>query len=82
MKQSAKNIRELTVAYIGGGSRGWAWGFMMDLAMDADICGTVRLYDIDREAAERIRSSEAKSAPIRTRQPAGPMRSATACRKR
>ena len=53
MKQSAKNIRELTVAYIGGGSRGWAWGFMMDLAMDADICGTVRLYDIDREAAER-----------------------------
>ncbi|MBR2823128.1 MAG: alpha-glucosidase/alpha-galactosidase [Clostridia bacterium] len=45
--------RELTVAYIGGGSRGWAWGFMMDLAMDADMCGTVRLYDIDRPAAER-----------------------------
>ena len=45
--------KNLTVAYIGGGSRGWAWGFMMDLAMDADICGTVRLYDIDRSAAER-----------------------------
>jgi len=45
--------QELTVAYIGGGSRGWAWGFMMDLAMDADMCGTVRLYDIDRAAAER-----------------------------
>ena len=45
--------KELNVAYIGGGSRGWAWGFMMDLAMDADMCGTVRLYDIDRSAAQR-----------------------------
>ncbi len=43
----------LTVAYIGGGSRGWAWGFMTDIAMDAQIAGTVRLYDIDREAAKR-----------------------------
>ena len=47
------NHQNLTVAYIGGGSRGWAWGFMMDLAMDSDICGNVRLYDIDRPAAER-----------------------------
>ncbi|MBQ7488410.1 MAG: alpha-glucosidase/alpha-galactosidase, partial [Clostridia bacterium] len=29
------------------------WGFMMDLAMDPSMCGTVRLYDIDRSAAER-----------------------------
>ena len=43
----------LTVAYIGGGSRGWAWGFMTDLAMDEQLCGEVRLYDIDRSAAER-----------------------------
>ncbi len=43
----------LNIAYIGGGSRGWAWGFMMDLAMDEQLCGTVRLYDIDREAAQR-----------------------------
>ncbi len=55
MNQFGKNIRELTVAYIGGGSRGWAWGFMKDLARDGEICGTVRLYDIDREAAERNR---------------------------
>ncbi|MCR4875858.1 MAG: alpha-glucosidase/alpha-galactosidase [Clostridiales bacterium] len=48
-------VKELKVAYIGGGSRGWAWGFMMDLAMDGEICGTVRLYDIDRSAAERNR---------------------------
>lgn len=44
---------DLQVAYIGGGSRGWAWGFMTDLAMDEQLCGTVRLYDIDRSAAER-----------------------------
>ena len=43
----------LNIAYIGGGSRGWAWGFMMDLAMDEQLCGTVHLYDIDREAAQR-----------------------------
>ncbi len=52
-RQSNPCAKELTVAYIGGGSRGWAWGFMMDLAMDADMCGTVRLYDIDRPAALR-----------------------------
>ena len=48
-----RDPKALKVAYIGGGSRGWAWGFMMDLAMDPDMCGTVRLYDIDRPAAER-----------------------------
>ena len=48
-----KKALELKVAYIGGGSRGWAWGFMKDLAMDADMCGTVRLYDIDESAARR-----------------------------
>ncbi len=47
--------KELNIAYIGGGSRGWAWGFMTDLALDRDMCGTVRLYDIDCAAAERNR---------------------------
>ena len=46
-------VAGLTVAYIGGGSRGWAWGFMRDIISDGQISGTVRLYDIDREAAER-----------------------------
>ncbi len=45
--------KNLNIAYIGGGSRGWAWGFMMDLAMDEALCGTVRLYDIDEDAARR-----------------------------
>ena len=47
-----KDIRDLKIAYIGGGSRGWAWGFMTDLAMDGEICGEMRLYDIVRAAAE------------------------------
>lgn len=45
--------KNLNIAYIGGGSRGWAWGFMTDLAMDEQLCGTIRLYDIDRDAAVR-----------------------------
>ena len=46
-------VEDLNIAYIGGGSRGWAWGLMQDLAMDDQMCGSVRLYDIDREAARR-----------------------------
>lgn len=49
------DIKNLQIAYIGGGSRGWAWGFMTDLATDPEISGTIRLYDIDKEAAERNR---------------------------
>ncbi len=41
----------LKIAYIGGGSRGWAWGLMADLAMEECLGGTIRLYDIDKEAA-------------------------------
>ncbi|MCL2035536.1 MAG: alpha-glucosidase/alpha-galactosidase [Oscillospiraceae bacterium] len=52
MKFENGNARELQIAYIGGGSRGWAWGFMMDLADDSQMGGVVRLYDIDRKAAE------------------------------
>jgi len=43
---------DLTIAYIGGGSRGWAWTLMSDLAMEESLRGVVRLYDIDRQAAE------------------------------
>lgn len=40
------------LAYIGGGSRGWAWSFMTDLAMEPALGGEVILYDIDRAAAQ------------------------------
>lgn len=43
--------RSIKIAYIGGGSRGWAWGLMSDLAACTDICGEVALYDIDLQAA-------------------------------
>lgn len=41
------------IAYIGGGSRGWAWRLMADLAMEPELTGTIALYDIDFEAAKR-----------------------------
>lgn len=44
---------DIKIAYIGGGSRGWAWGFMSDLAAVDDMRGTVYLYDIDKEAAKK-----------------------------
>ena len=53
MKIEHKNVKDLQIAYIGGGSRGWAWTFMTDLALTPELSGTIRLYDIDRPAAER-----------------------------
>ena len=52
MKFVNKKVEDLKIAYIGGGSRGWAWGLMSDLAKAEDISGTVYLYDIDFEAAK------------------------------
>ncbi|MEF2967154.1 alpha-glucosidase/alpha-galactosidase [Paenibacillus sp. M1] len=52
MKQGNR-IEQLQIAYIGGGSRGWAWGLMSDLALSEELSGTVKLYDIDKEAARR-----------------------------
>jgi len=45
-------MKQIKIAYIGGGSRGWAWGLMSDLVQAPDICGTVALYDIDKAAAQ------------------------------
>lgn len=44
-------MKTITIAYIGGGSRLWARSLMSDLAMEKDISGVVKLYDIDHEAA-------------------------------
>ena len=52
MEYADGNVKDLQIAYIGGGSRGWAWTFMTDLAMDEELSGTIRLYDIDAEAAK------------------------------
>ncbi len=49
--------RDVRIAYVGGGSRAWAWNLMADLAVEGAMSGEVRLYDIDMAAAaqnERI----------------------------
>ena len=52
MKHLGNKVEDLKIAYIGGGSRGWAWVFMSELARVDDISGSVYLYDIDFEAAK------------------------------
>ena len=52
MKITNKKAEGVKIAYIGGGSRGWAWGLMSDLAANEDMSGEVYLYDIDFEAAQ------------------------------
>lgn len=44
-------MKKIQIAYVGGGSRGWARTLMNDLALEESLCGTVRLYDIDYESA-------------------------------
>ncbi len=52
MNYSGCKAENVKIAYIGGGSRGWAWGLMSDLAMNDDMSGDVYLYDIDYDAAK------------------------------
>ncbi len=42
----------LKIAYIGGGSRGWARTLMRDLACCVELSGEIRLYDIDFPGAQ------------------------------
>jgi len=53
MIHNGNKIEKLKIAYIGGGSRGWAWTLMSDLAGCEDVSGDVYLYDIDYEAAQQ-----------------------------
>ena len=52
MQYKNNKVSDIQIAYIGGGSRGWAWTFMTDLALEPQISGTIRLYDIDVQAAQ------------------------------
>lgn len=51
MKYANNKVSDVKIAYIGGGSRGWAWTFMTDLAIEDSLNGTISLYDIDEHAA-------------------------------
>jgi alpha-galactosidase len=52
MNYENNKISDLKITYIGGGSRGWAWRLMADLALEPALSGTVTLYDIDNTAAK------------------------------
>ena len=52
MEYVGNKVNNIKIAYIGGGSRGWAWGLMSDLVSCDDINGDVYLYDIDLKAAK------------------------------
>ena len=39
MNYKNNKVSDLQIAYIGGGSRGWAWTFMTDLCMDDALSG-------------------------------------------
>jgi len=45
------DCKNLKIAYIGGGSRAWARVFMTDLALESELGGEIRLYDIEHSAA-------------------------------
>jgi len=52
MHHVGNKVENVKIAYIGGGSRGWAWGLMSDLASCEKMSGEVTLYDIDFQAAK------------------------------
>ena len=51
--QTDSETERVKIGYIGGGSRGWAYTLINDLAQCTDIEGEVFLYDLDQEGAER-----------------------------
>ena len=53
VKYTDKGAENVKIAYIGGGSQGWAWGLMSDLVENPDMSGAVYLYDINFDAAKR-----------------------------
>ncbi len=52
MKYLENSCSDINICYIGGGSQGWAWKLMSDLYLEESLSGTVRLYDIDQQAAK------------------------------
>ena len=82
MNDCKGNVRDVQIAYIGGGSRGWAWTFMTDLALEPSMSGCIRLYDIDREAQRPMRPLGTGSPPGPRRWENGDMRRQTHCRMR
>lgn len=53
MKFVENKAQDVKIAYVGGGSKGWAWGLMSDLVSCDDMSGSVYLYDIVKPLAEK-----------------------------
>lgn len=51
MIYEGNKVSDLNIAYVGGGSQQWAWNLMSDLAVEEQLSGTVKLYDIRQQAA-------------------------------
>jgi alpha-galactosidase/6-phospho-beta-glucosidase family protein len=51
LMESAINGDEMTITYIGGGSREWAPKFVQDMAL-SNLNGEARLYDVNYESAQ------------------------------
>ncbi|KRE57682.1 family 4 glycosyl hydrolase [Paenibacillus sp. Soil750] len=47
MKFANEKVSDIQIAYIGGGSMYWAKNLIADLALDGQLSGTIRLYDLD-----------------------------------
>jgi len=45
-------MKNVSICYIGGGSKNWAQKYFSDLVLQDKICGTMRLYDIDKTMAK------------------------------
>ena len=59
MEFEGTRVRGIRLAYIGGGSRGWAWKFMTDLAAEPSMGGTslfgwLEPCHFDKEAANHL----------------------------
>ncbi|NLP48178.1 MAG: alpha-glucosidase/alpha-galactosidase [Clostridiales bacterium] len=46
-------MKKIVIAYLGGGSKDWAHKYFGDLLSSGKIGGQLRLFDIDKKAAER-----------------------------
>jgi hypothetical protein len=56
-------MKDITIAYIGGGSRGWAWTFMTDLALEEEIsCNRELVYEVGVIVARVFRPSNSLCA--------------------
>ena len=44
-----ENQQKIEIAYIGGGSMNFGWRFIGEICQEESLCGTVRLFDIDKK---------------------------------